>query len=218
MKKLVIFGGSGIGMIAASVAEDLGYYNVLGFLNDVFEKDALVGKFKKYPVLGKSEDYCKFINDPDVMFFVAYVGMQSEKSTFQKLESLDISDERWATLIHPTASIPKGMCSIGKGVLFTPQAQLSPDTTIGDNCILLGGSFVGHDSILDRFAHVATNAVVGANVHIGKAVHVGSNSTIREKVTIGSFSLIGSGAVVLDSFDEGSIIVGNPARLLRKNI
>lgn len=218
MKKLVIFGGSGIGMIAASVAEDLGYVDVLGFLNDVLEKDSYVGKYKKYPVLGKTEDYSAFMDDPEVLFFVAYVGMQSERSTFQKLESLDISEDRWATLIHPTASIPKGMCSIGKGVLFAPQAQLSPDTTIGDNCILLGGSFIGHDSVLDKFAHVATNAVVGANVHIGKAVHVGSNSTIREKVTIGSFSLIGAGAVVLDNFDEGSIIVGNPARLLRKNV
>jgi len=218
MKKLIIFGGSGIGMIAASVAEDLGYYEVEGFLNDLIEVGSFIGKYKKYPVLGRSEDYSRYLSDPEYLFFVAYVGMQNEKTIYEKLESIQIPDDRWATLIHPSASIPKGMCNIGKGVLFAPQTQLSPDTSIADHCILLGGSFVGHDSILDIFSHAATNAVIGANVHIGKAVHVGSNSTIREKVSIGDFCLVGSGSVVLNDFDPGSIIVGNPARLLRKNL
>ncbi|MEJ5183858.1 MAG: NeuD/PglB/VioB family sugar acetyltransferase [Rectinemataceae bacterium] len=218
MKKLIIFGGSGIGMIAASVAEDLGYFEVLGFLNDMLPENSMIGKYKKYPVIGKTDDYTEYLKDTDVHFFVAYVGMQNEYNVYKKLESLEIPDERWATLIHPSAIIPKGMCSIGKGVLLAPQAQLSPDTTIGDNCILLGGSFLGHDSTLDRFAHLATNSVVGANVYIGKAVHVGSNATIREKVHIGSYSLIGAGAVVLNDFDEYSIIIGNPAKLLRKTL
>ena len=218
MNKLIIFGGSGIGMIAASVAEDLGYFEVAGFLNDFMETGSFIGKYKRFPVLGRSEDYSKYLSHPEYLFFVAYVGMQNERTTYEKLQSINIPDDRWATLIHPSSSIPKGMCSIGKGVLFAPQVQLSPDTSIGDHCILLGGSFVGHDSTLDIFAHAATNAVIGANVHIGKAVHIGSNSTIREKVTIGDFCLVGAGSVVLSDFDAGSIIVGNPARLLRNNL
>jgi acetyltransferase EpsM len=217
MKKLVIFGGSGIGMIAASVALDIGEYEILGFLNDVIEPGMAIGKFKKIPVIGKTEDYEKLLKDKDTVFIVAYVGMQNERKTYAKLVSFNIPDDRMATLIHPTAIIPKEMCAIGKGVLFAPQSQLSPDTTIGDNCILLGSSFVGHDSTLERFAHVATNGVVGANVHIGKAVHVGSNATIREKILIGDFSLIGSGSVVLNNIPEGAIVVGNPARILRIN-
>ena len=204
-------------MIAASVAEDLGEFEVLGFLNDVIEPGAGIGKFKKIPVIGKTEDYIELLKDPEILFFVAYVGMQNEKTTFLKLENFNIPDDRWATLIHPSAILPKGMCSIGKGVLFAPQAQLSPDTTIGDNCILLGCSFVGHDSTLERFAHVATNGVVGANVHVGKAVHVGSNATIREKVTIGDFSLIGSGSVILGDVPECAIMVGNPGKILKIN-
>src|SRR3989339_1332442 len=128
MKKLIIFGGSGIGMIAASVASDLGNIEVLGFLNDVIEPGTGIGKYKKVQVIGKSEDYLKFLKDPEILFFLAYIGMQNEKNTFSKLESLSIPNERWANLIHPTAIIPRDMCSIGKGVLFAPQAQLSPDT------------------------------------------------------------------------------------------
>ena len=216
MKKLIIFGGNGIGMVAASVANDLGFYEVIGFLNDVVPTGSTIGKFKKISVIGKTEDYKKYLADQNTYFFIGYVGLQDEKNTFEKIEQLNIPEDRWATLIHPTSIIPKGFCDIGTGVLFAPLVQLSPDTKISDNCILLANSFVGHDTFLDKFAHVATNGVVGANVHVGKAVHIGSNATVREKVKIGDYSLIGSGAVVLSDVAENSICVGNPARLLKQ--
>ncbi len=74
---------------------------------------------------------------------------------------------------------------------------------------------MGHNSFLDRFTHVATNAVVGANVHVGKGVHVGSNSVIREKIIIGDYSVIGAGAVVVKDVPENCIVAGNPAKILR---
>lgn len=214
MKKLVILGGSGIGMIAASVAESLGHYEIVGFLNDAVPVGSEIGKYKKIPVIGKTEDVESYLKD-NCYFFIAYVGLQNEKATFHKIESLSIPSDRFATLIHHTAIIPKGYAKIGNGCLFSPLSQLSPDTTISDNCILLPNSFVGHDSTLERFAHVATNGVVGANVLVGKAVHVGSNATIREKVKIGDFSLIGAGSVVLADVPENSVVVGNPGKILR---
>jgi acetyltransferase EpsM len=216
MKKLIIFGGSGIGMIAASVARDLGNWEIVGFLNDVYPVGEQIGKFKKFEVIGTSADYKHYIKDENVYFFMAYVGMQNEQKVFENLESLGIPRTRWATLIHPTAIIPKEMCSIGHGVLLAPLSQLSTDTTVEDNCILLPNSFLGHDSTMLRFSHLATNAVVGANVTVGRAVHVGSNATIREKVKIGDFSLIGSGSVVIKDVPENCIVVGNPADILRK--
>lgn len=216
MKKLVILGGSGIGMIAASIANDLGYFDILGFLNDYLPVGSLVGKYKNYPVLGNTDDLPTFLAQKDTYVFIAYVGMKQEEAVFKKITALQIPDDRFATLIHPSAIIPKGFCDIGKGVLFSPLVQLSPDTTIADNCILLPNSFIGHDSTLDRFAHVATNGVIGANVYVGKGVHIGSNATIREKITIGDFSLVGAGSVVLKDVPENTIVVGNPAKILRQ--
>lgn len=215
MKNLVILGGSGIGMIAASIANELGYYNILGFLNDVLPIGTMIGKYNKVPVLGKSEDVSKYLKDKNTYFFVAYVGLQKEKEIFYKVEALGIPPDRFATLIHPTAVIPKGFCHIGNGVLMAPLSQLSPDTTIEDNCILLPNSFVGHDSVLKKFAHVATNGVIGANVVVGRACHIGSNATIKEKVTIGDFALVGAGSVVLNNIPENTVNVGNPSRVLR---
>lgn len=216
MKNLIILGGSGIGMIAISIAKELGIYTIGGFLNDMLPVGTMIGKYEKYPVIGKTDDLYKFLEDENNVFFIAYVGMQQEEIVYNKIVSLNISSDRMATLIHPSAIIPKGMCKIGNGVLMAPLSQLSPDTTLEDNCIMLANSFLGHDSTLRRFAHVASNATVGANVVVGKACHIGTNSTIREKVNIGDFCLVGSGSVVLNDVEDNSIVVGNPARLLRK--
>ena len=156
-----------------------------------------------------------YLKDDDVSIFVAYVGLLREKQAYEKILSLGIPIDRFISIIDPTAIIPTGFCSIGSGVLFAPLSQLSADTTISDNCMLLPNSFVGHNSFLDRFAHLATNAVVGANVHFGKAVHVGSNATLREKLHIGDYSVIGAGAVVVKDVPENAIVAGNPAKLLR---
>lgn len=218
MKNLIVLGGSGIGMIAISIARELGTYTIGGFLNDVVPVGAYIGKYDKFPVIGTTADLPKFLEDENNVFFIAYVGMQHEQEVYEKITSLNIPADRMATLIHPTAIIPKGMCKIGNGVLMAPLSQLSPDTTLEDNCIMLANSFLGHDSTLKRFAHVASNAVVGANVTIGYACHIGTNSTIREKVKIGNFSLIGSASVVLKDVEDNSIVVGNPAKLLRKTV
>ena len=216
MKNLIVLGGSGIGMVAISIAKELGTYTIGGFLNDVIPVGEFVGKYEKYPVIGRTDDLPRFLADENNYFFIAYVGMQHEEAVFRKIQSFNIPSYRFATLIHPSAVIPKGMCHIGSGVLIAPLAQLSPDTTLEDNCMMLGNSFLGHDSTLKQFAHLASNSTVGANVVVGRACHIGTNSTIREKVTIGDFCLIGSGAVVLKDVEPHSIVVGNPARLLRK--
>ena len=94
MKKLVIFGGSGIGMIAASVAIELGTHEVLGFLNDYVPPGEKIGRFRKFPVLGGTDHYLTMLNDPDIEFFIAYVGLSNLKETFEKVDSFVITTHR----------------------------------------------------------------------------------------------------------------------------
>ena len=68
---------------------------------------------------------------------------------------------------------------------------------------------------MKRFSHITANSVVGGNVTLGRGAHVGTNATIRENITIGDFALVGSGSVVLNDVPENSIVVGNPARILK---
>jgi acetyltransferase EpsM len=215
MKKVVILGGSGIGMIAASIIDRIGDAEVVGFLNDVIETGTEIGKKKKIKVIGTTNDLWNYIGEDNTYVFVAYVGFKNEKKFYEKIKLLNIPEHKFYDVIDPNSIIPYDYCNIGKGILLAPFSQLSPDSTISNNCMLLANSFVGHDSFLDEYTHLATNAVVGANVHVGKSVHIGSNATIREYVNIGDYSLIGGGSMVVKDVPNNCIVVGNPAKILR---
>ena len=76
-------------------------------------------------------------------------------------------------------------------------------------------AFIGHDTIVKKFSTVAAHSIIGGRVTIEEGCHVGLNSSIREDICIGKYSIIGMASNVLKSFDDNSIIVGNPAKLLK---
>ena len=51
---------------------------------------------------------------------------------------------------------------------------------------------------------------------VKKGASIGSGATILAKVTIGEGAIVGAGSVVTKSVPPGSIVAGNPAKVLRK--
>lgn len=214
--KVIILGGIGAGLIAASIIDLIDDFELLGFINESEPIGKEFGDFeRKFKVIGRDKEIPNFLKDKNTYVFSAVLDMKHKEASYSRMKQLGIPENKFINLIHPTAIVPKGYCKIGHGVMFAPLSQLSPDTTVSNNCILLPNSFLGHNSFMDEFSSIATNSVVGAHVHIGKGVHIGSNATIREKVKIGDFSFVGMGAVVLEDVPDYSIVVGNPAKILR---
>lgn len=215
MKKLLIIGGSGAGMVAASVAERIDGIRLEGFLNDYIGKGGFVGDYKKIPCMGGTNDIVEYL-EKDYYFFCAFEGIRDPYKSYTAWKNLGIPSERFVNLIDPNAIIPEEYLELGHGILAAPFVQISPDTVISDNVMLLGNSFVGHNSFVGEFSHLTTNSVVGAFAHIGKGVTVGMNSTVMGRVHVGDFSLIGAGSVVTKDVPDNTIVAGNPARVLRE--
>lgn len=216
MKKIVVFGGDGVGMIVASIVKLDPQAEMLGFLNDVIPTGTMVGDYEKYPVLGTSKDAEKFLQQEDTYFVYAYSAMQKGAYAYEKMKEQGIPRERLYSAIHPTSVIPTGFCDIGRGVIIAPLAQVGVDVKMEDHAMLFPSSYVGHNTVMSEFSHLAANSVVGSYCHLGKGVHIGMNAVVREKVHIGDYSLVGAGSVVLHDVPENCIVVGNPARILRR--
>jgi len=218
-KKILLLGGSSNTTIVASVIDRIPDMEVMGVVNDYVEIGTSFGEYKKIPVVAKTDQLLSiFDKDPSIRLISVLAGMTNPRASYEKLLELykTLPRERWTNVIDPAAVVPLEYCKLGVSVFVGPLAQISPNTTIGNFCMLMGNAFVGHNTVLDDFVHVTSNAVVGANMRIGIGVHVGTNSVTRGATTVGEYSIIGSGAVVLRDVETNSVVAGNPAKFIKQ--
>ena len=77
---------------------------------------------------------------------------------------------------------------------------------------------VGHNSIIKKFSQITAGSVVCGRVQIGKGCWVAPNSVISTGCKIGDDCFIGTSSLVRSNFPKNSLIVGSPAKFLKKNV
>lgn len=82
------------------------------------------------------------------------------------------------------------------------------------------GAFIGHNVVLATLNHnrlpEKRGNLIPRAIHIGKNVWIGSNATILPGVSIGDGAIVAAGAVVTKDVASGTIVGGNPARIIKK--
>ena len=85
--------------------------------------------------------------------------------------------------------------------------------TIGDNVTISNDvQLITHDNSVIKIIDNATD--VFGEIVIGNNCFIGARSIILPGVTIGNNCIIGAGSVVAKSIPDGSIVAGNPARII----
>lgn len=92
--------------------------------------------------------------------------------------------------------------------------------SIGDNT-LIGGNVKILDNDFHPIEAEARNRddksmIKSKDIIIGKNCFIGCNTLILKGTKIGDGSVVGAGSVVSGEFDNGVIIAGNPARIIKK--
>ena len=75
---------------------------------------------------------------------------------------------------------------------------------IGNDCVLYHGVTIGNDGLIDIAPKIGDSAILGAY------------SMIIGNVEIGDNCIIGANAIVTKSYGNNSILVGNPAKLIKE--
>ena len=76
---------------------------------------------------------------------------------------------------------------------------------------------IDHECKIGNGVHIMGSAYIAGRVHIGDFSSIGANSTILPDIKIGKNAIIGAGAVVTKDVKNNQVVVGNPAKFLRKN-
>ncbi len=128
-----------------------------------------------------------------------------------------------SSFIHPQACVT-GNVIIGKNVYVGPGAAIRGDwgeiiiedgCNVQENCTI--HMFPGKSAILRRSAHIGHGAIIHG-AEIGANSMVGMNSVIMDEVIIGDECIIGALTFIKagEIFSQRSIIVGNPARVIKQ--
>jgi sugar O-acyltransferase (sialic acid O-acetyltransferase NeuD family) len=206
MEDLLLFPCNGN---AAEALDSLdGSLNPIGFVDD---NPAKIGTmFLGLPVFGRGA-ILKF----PLAKILAVPG--SPKSFIRR--SLDIADlnvptERFATVVHPRASI-SAHATLGTNILVMAGTVVTSNATVQDHVIILPNSVIHHDVQIGTHTIVCAGVVIAGAVSIGPNCYIGAGARFRNGLTIAPRTLIGMGALVLQSiFEPGGVWAGAPARRL----
>jgi acetyltransferase-like isoleucine patch superfamily enzyme len=122
-------------------------------------------------------------------------------------------------MVHFT-SVASGKIKIGKNV--------GRSFALSGNCYIQGinGIEIGDDTIfapgvkMISANHDTSNLstwVSASPIRIGKRCWIGANAVVLPGVELGNDVVIGAGAVVTKSIPNGSVAVGNPAKVISEN-
>ncbi len=106
----------------------------------------------------------------------------------------------WGMDIHPTASFSlsaKFDRTYPRGIHIGAQSYIAFDVAI-----------LAHDMTRGLYLHT----------HIGRHCFIGARSIILPGIVIGDGSVVAAGSVVTRDVPPGSVVAGNPARIIRSNV
>ena len=101
-------------------------------------------------------------------------------------------------------------CKIGSNVKIHCNCYVAQFTVVEDDAFMAPGVTIAND--IHPGCEFSAECMRGP--HIEKGVEIGVNATILPFVRIGAHSVIGSGAVVTKDIPPGSVVVGNPGRVI----
>jgi sugar O-acyltransferase (sialic acid O-acetyltransferase NeuD family) len=130
------------------------------------------------------------------------------------VERLALEPERYATLVHPLASVPPS-CTLGVGTVVLAGAVATTAVRIGDHVAVMPQAVFTHDDQVEDYVTAGAGVRLAGDVHVREGAYLGAGALVREHRTIGPWALVGMGAVVTDDVPGGEVWAGVPARRMR---
>ena len=184
-------------------------YDLLGYLDD--DPDLLGRRLTGVPVLGPLEA----VNDHPDAVVVACLGSPTSISVRRRVvERLDLPDERWATLIHPMATVSPSV-EIGSGTVVHAGAVFTADIVVGRHVEVMPTVVLTHDDHVGDYCTFGAGARLAGGVVVGPTAYIGSGASIREGTTIGPGALVGMGSVITTDVPADEVWAGVPGRFIR---
>ena len=168
MKKLLILGAGGYGQTIYDLAQQLGCYDKIAFLDDT--------KANTGSVLGKCDEFLSFA-DAATEMYPAFGNNETRMALMARLMENGI---RVPVLVHPSAYVSP-TATLFSGVTVLPKAVVNTGVMVKTGCIINIGALIDHDSIIEDGCHLAPGAIVKAENRIPAGSKIDSGTVIDNR-------------------------------------
>jgi UDP-2-acetamido-3-amino-2,3-dideoxy-glucuronate N-acetyltransferase len=213
IRRLVILGAGALGREIAEAVRAVNavrpQWELVGFLDDAAGSDQLgLEAGLDAPVLGTFAEAKGFT---DEQFVLAVANPRAPRLRAEVAARLDIDDDRYATVVHPAASIAAST-RIGAGSVLLAGVVTTADVEIGRHVLAMPNTVFTHDNRIGDFTSFGAGVLVAGRTTIGAQAYVGAGAKIRENLTVGTGALVGMGSVVTTDIPDDEVWAGVPAR------
>lgn len=216
MTPLLLIGAGGLAREAlatiAAVNSVRASFEVLGLLDDAPEKHGAV--VDGVEVLGPI-DLARSYADAQVLICTASPARRDSRLRIAR--RLGFDDSRYATVVHPQASVAAGV-ELGVGTMVFACAVITAPQRVGRFVLAMPHVLLTHDDSVADGVTLAGRAALAGGVRVEEGAYIGSGALVRENLTIGAGALVGMGSVVLRDVPAGETWVGAPARPLEVSV
>lgn len=123
---------------------------------------------------------------------------------------------RFTNVIHPSAIVGRDV-EIEAGVQVMAGAVVQASARLAINSIVNSSANVDHDCQIGAHCHIAPMAALSGAVTVNCCSHVGTAAAVIQGITIGERCVVGAGATVIENLPDDSVVVGTPAKPIRKS-
>jgi hypothetical protein len=117
----------------------------------------------------------------------------------------------------PSIDLPRSL-SAGPGLWVNVGATLGGASSFGRFVLVNRGASVGHHAELGDFSSLGPNATLAGHVTLGLGALVGAGAVVLPGISVGDHATVGAGAVVTSDVPDRTLVLGNPARVVRDDL
>jgi sugar O-acyltransferase (sialic acid O-acetyltransferase NeuD family) len=131
----------------------------------------------------------------------------------QILQRLALPEERFHTLVHPSAKIFSS-ASLGHGCIVHHGSVVFGGSRLEPFVVVSALSVIATNNLVGRGALIASGVITTDRAAIGPCAHIGQGVLVAENCEIGAGAQIGMGALVMQNVKAGAFGIGTPLRFL----
>ncbi|MGB4985182.1 MAG: acetyltransferase [Erysipelotrichaceae bacterium] len=208
MEKIYIVGASGFGREVAWLIEQLGTYNIAGFVDD---NEKIQNSFiNGLQVVGKIEYLINIKTMCNVVIAIANPNIRQRIA--EKLQ--ENTCLRFPNIIAKNANMSKYV-ELGVGNVICDNTIITTNVKIGSFNHLNLSCTIGHDAVLADYITVYPSVNISGAVSIDNYSELGTGSKIIQGINITNSVIIGAGSVVIRDLQDSGTYVGIPVKRIK---